>query len=83
MTANQSPPRFLRRRAASKYLLDVWAQRCSEQTLANLAYRGGGPEFRRVGRDVVYEAPALDAFAQSRLSAPIKSTSETPVLEHA
>lgn len=83
MNLDQSHPRFLRRRDAAKYLLDVWGQRCSEQTLANLAYRGGGPEFRRAGRGVVYERSKLDEFATARLSAPVRSTSESPALQDA
>jgi hypothetical protein len=69
-------PRYFRRREASAYLREKWAMRCAEQTLARYAVEGCGPPFRRFGRDIVYEKSALDAWARSRLSGPIRSTSE-------
>jgi len=76
MSLQHSPVRYLRRRDAATYLKDRWGLRCAEQTLANYATRGTGPEFRRYGRDVVYEVSKLDEYARSRLSAPVRSTSE-------
>jgi hypothetical protein len=66
-----------RRRAAAKYLQDKWAMRCAEQTLAKLACVGGGPAFQRFGRDVVYDEAELDRWARSRLSKPVRSTSDS------
>jgi hypothetical protein len=51
--------------------------RCSEQTLAKYATQGCGHEFHRYGRDVVYAVEKLDEWAQSRLSQPVRSTSQT------
>jgi hypothetical protein len=77
------PPRLLRRRAAAQHLRDRWAMRCSEQTLAKYATHGCGSEFHRYGRDVVYAVEKLDEWALSRLSRPMRSTSETPPLPDA
>ena len=45
-------------------------------TLATLATRGGGPVYRRYGNRVIYRWSDLLDWAQSRLSAPMRSTSE-------
>jgi hypothetical protein len=74
-------PRYLRRRDAAAYLKDRWALRCSEKTLANYATRGNGPVFQRYGRGVVYNRSALDDYAQGRMSAPMRSTSEASLVE--
>jgi hypothetical protein len=44
--------------------------------LAKLATIGGGPIYRKFGRIVVYTTDDLDAWALSRLSRPMASTSE-------
>ncbi len=77
MSLDQAPLRLLRRRAASHYLQSRWAIRAAEQTLAKYAVKGSGPEFRLYSRDVVYDAEKLDEWARSRLSKPVRSTSET------
>jgi len=51
--------------------------RCSEQTLAKYATQGCGPEYHRYGRDVVYVVEKLDEWAQTRLSPPVRSTSQS------
>lgn len=51
--------------------------RASEQTLAKYAVQGCGPEFQRYSRDVVYDVQKLDEWARSRLSKPVRSTSQT------
>ena len=51
--------------------------RASEQTLAKYAVKGCGPEFQRYSRDVVYAAQKLDEWARTRLSEPLRSTSQT------
>jgi hypothetical protein len=48
----------------------------SSATLATKATRGGGPPFRRFGRVPLYRWGDLLAWAESRLSAPMHSTSE-------
>ena len=45
-------------------------------TLATLATRGGGPVYRRYGNRVIYRWSDLLDWAQSRLSAPMRSTSD-------
>jgi hypothetical protein len=48
----------------------------ADKTLATQASRGGGPPYRRFGSRVLYQWGSGLAWAQSRLSAPIGSTSE-------
>ncbi len=68
-------PHFLRRKAAGEYLKSKYGFG-SEKTLAKLACVGGGPEFRKAGSAALYEPAKLDAWAQSKISAPVRSTSE-------
>jgi hypothetical protein len=48
----------------------------SPKTLAKLAVVGGGPEMIYEGRIPTYTRAALDAYAQSILSAPVRNTAE-------
>lgn len=48
----------------------------SAATLATKACRGGGPPFRKFGRVPVYRWADSLAWAQSRLSRVVRSTSE-------
>lgn len=48
--------------------------RATPGTLAKWATVGGGPRFRKFGRDVVYDVADLDAWIDSKLSAPMAST---------
>ena len=74
-SAQQIPLRNTK--AASRYLEDRWGVRRAPAYLAKLRVVGGGPEFVKVGaRDVAYTDPALDAYAQSLISKPLRSTSE-------
>ena len=44
---------------------------CSEQTLAKLAVKGQGPQFKRAnGRFAVYPVASLDAWAVTRIADP-------------
>jgi hypothetical protein len=45
-------------------------------TLATKAVRGGGPPYRRFGQRVLYRWGDALVWAQSRLSMPMRSTSE-------
>ena len=65
---------FTRRNAAAA-LTDAGFP-TSPATLATLATRGGGPVYRRYGNRVIYRWSDLLDWAQSRLSAPMRSTSE-------
>ncbi len=48
----------------------------SAATLATKATRGGGPEYRLFGRKPLYRWGAGLAWANSRLSKPLRSSSE-------
>jgi hypothetical protein len=67
---------YLRRRAAAEYIRIRWGIPCSEKTLAKLACIGGGPIYRLFGRIPLYLNVDLDAYAEAKLSKPIRSTSE-------
>lgn len=66
--------KFYRRNEAAEYLRQRYGTG-SPATLAKLACIGGGPVFRKMGRFPVYRAEDLDAWAQSKLSDPVESTS--------
>ena len=68
--------RRMRRVDASAYLNDEWGIPRSPKTLAKLAVIGGGPSMVYEGRFPTYTSAALDAYAESILSAPVRSTSE-------
>ena len=70
------PHRFLRRKAASKYLHDVHGVDRAPSTLAKYAVVGGGPVFQHMGRDPVYTPVNLDEWVASKLSGPMRSTSD-------
>ena len=59
--ARLSPP------DASRYLAAVWAVRRAPKTLAKLRCIGGGPEYQKAGRDVIYTRAALDSWATALL----------------
>jgi hypothetical protein len=69
--------KFLRRRAASDYLHDTHGLDRAPSTLAKLAVVGGGPPFRRIGRVPLYSTDDLDQWVGSKLSEPMRSTSDT------
>jgi hypothetical protein len=66
---------FLRRREAADYLRGRYGFG-TEKTLAKLACIGGGPVFRRAGKLPLYAPADLDAWALSKISPPVRSTSE-------
>lgn len=70
-----TPAQFLRRRAAGEYLKQKYGFG-SEKTLAKLACLGGGPEFRKAANAALYEPQKLDEWAQSKIGAPQRSTSD-------
>lgn len=69
-------PQFLRRKAAARYLLTKYGFG-AERYLAKLVVTGGGPEFRKAGRLVLYEIRVLDEWAISKIGAPRRSSSDT------
>jgi hypothetical protein len=75
MLLPNDPTLQLRRKAAAEALTAA-GYPISDKTLASMATRGGGPEYRSFGRTVLYRWSDLLAWAESRLSAPRRSTSE-------
>jgi hypothetical protein len=69
-------PVYLRRKAASEYLLTKYGFG-GGSTLTNLASLGGGPPFHKAGRTVLYTASDLDAWAQAKIVPVRRSTSDT------
>lgn len=67
---------FLRRSEAAEYISGRYRIPCSFKTLTNLAWKGGGPQFRRAGRITIYAREDLDAWAMARMSRPVASTAE-------
>jgi hypothetical protein len=76
-TAAQSV-RYLRRVDAARYIELTYGFPCSPRWLAKLAVVGGGPIYRKAARTPIYAPADLDAWAQSRIGAPQKSTSDIP-----
>ena len=58
------------------YLRQHWGIPRSEKTLAKLACIGGGPLYRLFGRIPLYTTAYLDEYAESKISRPVRSTSE-------
>jgi hypothetical protein len=61
--------------AASEWLTAHGVPR-TEKTLRKLRCVGGGPKFRRFNGKPVYTEPDLIEWVESRLTAPVGSTSE-------
>jgi hypothetical protein len=72
-------PVFYRRKDAAKYLKEKYAQSIGDSLLSKLACKGGGPPFRKIAGDAIYEQDDLDAFAISRIGPKINSTSELTI----
>lgn len=72
------PSKYMGRKAASAYLLSTWGLKRSSNYLAKLAVIGGGPAFRKAGRDPLYAAEDLDAWAAELIGPRVRSTSELP-----
>jgi hypothetical protein len=72
------PPesKFLRRMDAAAYVRGRWGLPCSPRWLAKLAVTGGGPIYRKAGRTPIYSPAESDAWAEARIGAPQKSTSD-------
>ena len=68
--------RPLRRAEASAYLKDKHGLDYKANTLAKLFTIGGGPLVRKSGRVPLYETASLDLWAESKLSPPVRSSSE-------
>jgi hypothetical protein len=65
----QREPLYLSRADAAVYLSQKFGFPCSEQTLAKLAVKRQGPQFKRAaGRFVLYAVASLDQWAVTRIS---------------
>jgi hypothetical protein len=71
------PHRFLRQKEASAYLQKTYGLDRAPSTLAKLAVIGGGPVFRRINRIPLYATNDLDDWVTSKLSGPMRSTSDS------
>lgn len=67
--------KYLDRAEAADYLTSR-GLRISKTTLQKFATIGGGPCYQRFGHRAVYIAANLDAWAERKLSAPLRSTSK-------
>ena len=67
--------KYLRRTQAADYVRATWGTPCSQKWLAKLAVTGGGPIYRKAGKTPLYAPDDLDAWAQSRIGEPRRSTS--------
>jgi hypothetical protein len=66
----------LLRRTATADALTALGFPCSDKTLATKATRGGGPPYRLFGRIPLYRWGDAVAWAEGKLSAPRRSTSD-------
>jgi hypothetical protein len=73
---SQSIPINMRRAEAARYIREAYGIPCAPTTLAKYACIGGGPVFSKAGKFPIYSRDDLDAWARSRFSRPILSTSE-------
>ena len=67
-------PLFMRRKQAGGYLLAKYGFG-SYRTLAKMVVTGGGPSFHKAGRAVLYRPEDLDLWAQSKIGAARRSSS--------
>ena len=67
--------RYLSRAETADYLKSRGLP-TAKTTLQKYATVGGGPRYRRFGNRAVYLQSDLDAWIDSKLSAPMESTSE-------
>jgi hypothetical protein len=69
------PKQLLRTRPAAAYLRERQGYG-TPSSLAKWRVTGEGPPFRRSGRLVLYDPDDIDSWAESKLTAPLRSTSE-------
>lgn len=66
--------KYLNRTEAAQYLTER-GLRVAKTTLQKMVTTGGGPEYRRFGHLAVYLPADLERWAESKLTAPRKSSS--------
>jgi hypothetical protein len=69
-------PDTLLSRADTAAALQAAGFKVARSTLNTIACRGGGPPFQKFGKYPLYRWGDALAWAQGRLSAPVRSTSE-------
>jgi hypothetical protein len=67
--------RPLRRDEAAAFITENYFP-CSPRTLAKWAVTGGGPAYRKAARVPLYDISDLREFAERRMSAKVRSSSE-------
>ena len=82
MSSIPNPDALLTREQTSEALKEA-GYPVEPSTLATKASRGGGPEFQKFGVRVLYRWGDVLAWAQSRLSAPRRNTSEADAIDKA
>jgi hypothetical protein len=75
--------RPLRRNEAAAYIRARYNLPCEASSLRTMACRGTGPAYRKGSRFPLYDVADLDAWAQSKLSPKVRSTSELTALRAA
>ena len=75
--------RPLRRAEAAEYIRDTYNLPCQPGTLRTMACKGTGPAFRKGSRFPLYSKNDLDAWAASKISPRVHSTSELTALRAA
>jgi hypothetical protein len=77
---NHSPPHPDAKlsRAEAGAALRAAGYRIADATLATMAVRGGGPPFMRFGKYPLYRWGDALAWAEGKLRAPVRATSEQP-----
>lgn len=66
--------RYLSRKEASAYIT-ARGLSCAATTLQKYATVGGGPHYRKFGKRAVYAESDLDSWIESKLTAPMASSS--------
>lgn len=74
---------FLRTDAASEYLTAKYGFPTANTLTKYRCTSNSGPKFRMIGRFPVYLESDLDAWAESRMSPPVHSSSELSALAQA
>jgi hypothetical protein len=74
----EASAKYLRRAEAAEYVRAHWGIPCSRGLLDKLASVGGGPLFRRANRVPLYRVEDLDAWADARISGPMRKASDVP-----
>ena len=65
-----------RRTGAAQYIQETYGIPCSTGVLANLACRGAGPRYSKIGKYPIYDTTDLDAWIAQRSTPKVRSTSE-------